>query len=245
MKKYPDIFPLGDAAVTIELGDQIEEFVNNQVISMQDWFREHPFTGLKDCIPAYASLTLFYDPFIVYHCYQPDTTIAEWVSKLLDEAFRQCSGNPGKPTREHRIPVCYDTAFGPDLAFLASARQLNVEEVIQFHTTRSYRVFMIGFLPGFSYLGPVHQHIELGRKAQPVQVLPGSVGIAGAQTGIYPVNSPGGWHIIGRTPVKLFDPHAQDPVLLKTGDQVTFYPITASEFHEFSSSRLSTADGQP
>jgi inhibitor of KinA len=132
-----------------------------------------------------------------------------------------------------RIPVCYEPEYGPDLDLLAGKKGLTREEVIRLHTADIYRVYMIGFLPGFPYLGKVAPALEIPRKERPVPVVAGGVGIAGNQTGIYPLHSPGGWQIIGRTPLKLFDPCAPVPVSMKVGDWVQFFSITQQEFRDF------------
>jgi inhibitor of KinA len=126
--------------------------------------------------------------------------------------------------------VCYEGAYAPDLEDVARQQGLSVREVIELHCAGVYRVYMIGFLPGFPYLGAVDQRLEVPRKPRPVPVAAGGVGIAGKQTGIYPLNSPGGWSIIGRTPVRLFDSQTDPPVRLQTGDRVEFYPIPTEEF---------------
>jgi inhibitor of KinA len=129
-----------------------------------------------------------------------------------------------------RIPVCYDPAFAPDMIRLSAAKKCTPEELIGLHTAATYKVYMLGFLPGFAYMGGTDERIAMPRKPQPVKVMAGSVGIAGRQTGIYPLDSPGGWHIIGRTPLRMFDPAAKKPVLLNTGDRVQFYTISKNEF---------------
>lgn len=214
---------MGDGAVTIDLGNQLSETLNGKVLAMDQWLRQHPITGQKDIIIAYSSLTLVYDPALVKDHYQPAHTVFEWIQDRLHTAYLQ-SGPvmAGTPLR-HRIPVYYGGADGPDLIRLAANKGLSPEEVIHIHTAKVYRVYMIGFLPGFAYLGEVEAPIALPRKEKPVAVKAGSVGIAGSQTGIYPLDSPGGWHIIGRTPLQMFNAQAQNPVLLKAGDEVEFY----------------------
>lgn len=140
------------------------------------------------------------------------------------------SSNP-KHADPVRIPVCYDSSLGPDLVSLANTHGLSAEEVIQIHTSRLYSVYMLGFLPGFAYMGTVDPRIQTPRRAAPrTQVPAGSVGIAGMQTGIYPLASPGGWQLIGRTPLPVFQPDASSPSLLQPGDHVQFYPITLQAF---------------
>jgi inhibitor of KinA len=139
---------------------------------------------------------------------------------------------------EIHLPVCYDEIFAPDLRQIANNRNIDAEDVINIHLSRVYRVYMMGFLPGFAYMGDVDERIQLPRKPQPETVVAGSVGIANAQTGIYPLDSPGGWQIIGRTPVRLFNPQAVQPVKLKAGEFIRFHRITTSEFEEISNSQM-------
>lgn len=214
---------MGDGAVTIDLGNQLSEPLNGKILAMHQWLQENSFQGLKDIIIAYSSLTLIYDPYFIKNHYQPSNTVFEWVQERVSTAYQQSgtdlSGSPVK----HRIPVHYGGENGADLAALAREKQLTPGEVISIHTSKLYRVYMIGFLPGFSYMAEVDERIALPRKEKPVPVAAGSVGIAGSQTGIYPFNSPGGWNIIGRTSFQLFNPQAQNPVPLKAGDVVEFY----------------------
>lgn len=224
------IFPLGDAAVTIDLGNSINEALNGKVLAMQQWLQAHPFNGLKDSLAGYSSLTVYYNPVIIKKVYHPPATVFAWVAERLQQAYDHAGEFINVNKKIIRIPVCYEPPFSPDLDELARQKQLPGEEVIRIHSASIYNVYMIGFLPGFSYMGQVSEQIAVPRKPKPVPVVAGSVGIAGSQTGIYPLNCPGGWQIIGRTPVKLFDPYAPDPVTLHAGDQVQFYPITKKEF---------------
>jgi inhibitor of KinA len=161
---------------------------------------------------------------------RPDLTVFEWMKKQLTERLEQPA--PQDPVNERilNIPVCYEEEFAMDLQQLAITKNISVDEVIQIHTTRQYKVYMLGFLPGFPYMGEVDEKISMPRKPQPVNIEAGSVGIAGKQTGIYPLNSPGGWQIIGRTPLRIFDSAGEEPTLLRAGDTVQFYSITKNEF---------------
>lgn len=226
------IFPLGDAAQTIDLGNTISEAFNRKVLAMQQWLQQHAFHGLNDVIPAYSSLTVVYDPVAVKRKYQPSATVSAWVKERLEEAYRQSGAGEPENGAVINIPVCYHTATGMDLAAIAKQKKKTIEEIIHLHTSVRYRVYMIGFLPGFPYLAEVDALLATPRKARPVPVLPGSVGIAGPQTGIYTLASPGGWNIIGRTPVKLFDPASPEVVKLKAGDTVCFYSISLEELKE-------------
>lgn len=220
------IFPLGDSAATIDLGNTINEFLNDKIIAMQQWMLAHPFAGQKDIIVAYSALTIIYDPVQIR---QPGKTVFERVKEQLQTAFNQSTIQPVNQSPVIRIPVCYHEDYALDLQSMAAAKQISVEEIIALHTAATYRVYTIGFLPGFSYMAEVHEKLMMPRKPWPAQVPAGSVGIAGAQTGIYPLNSPGGWHIIGRTPVKQFDANSKELVRLKVGDRVQFFPITKKE----------------
>ncbi len=215
------------------MGNQISEGLNQKALAMQQWLLAHPFEGLKDCLVAYSSLTVLYNPVIIKKHYQPANTVYAWVADRLQQAFDNASQVKTEIRDVIRIPVCYEEPFAPDLAELARQRHLTREEVIHLHTAPVYNVYMIGFLPGFSYLGEVNAKIAAPRKEHPVPVQAGSVGIAGSQTGIYPLNSPGGWQIVGRTPLRLFEPFVPEPVKLETGDKVQFYAITKNEFMEY------------
>ena len=237
------IFPLGDSAVTIDIGNRIDEQYNIRALALHDWLQAHRFPGVLDIIVAYSSVSVFYDTAIVV---TEDQTAFSRVRSLLTEAWKETEGDvlrSGVSTsistgRLIRLPVCYEPAYAPDLEWVALQTGLSREEVINIHCADTYRVYMIGFLPGFSYMGRVDQRLELPRKRSPVTVQAGGVGIAGMQTGIYPLNSPGGWQIIGRTPVRLFDARMDPPVRLQTGDRVQFYPVPDAEFHRIRASEI-------
>lgn len=197
---------------------------------MAAWLHNHAFEGLKDIIPAYGSLTISYDPFLIKTNHQPASTVFAWVKEKLEDAYFRSIENSAVQPAFHRVPVCYEQEYAPDLEALALQLQTTTKEIIALHTAVVYRVYMIGFLPGFAYLGSVDDRIAVPRKSQPANVLAGSVGIAGKQTGIYPLNSPGGWNIIGRIPLKMFDPLAEQPVWMQPGDEIQFFPITVREF---------------
>ncbi len=227
------IFSLGDAAITIELGNTIDETINQQVINLFHQLIEDPFPGMIDVVPAYSAVTVHYD-IVKIRKNNPDNTsafetIRQWIDKRMQQPVQQTL----MEQRLVRVPVCYEQDFAPDLQQFISAKQISKEELIELHTTKIYKVFMIGFLPGFAYMGEVDDKIAMPRKQQPNIVAAGSVGIAGKQTGIYPLISPGGWHIIGRTPLKIFDPGKKDAILLKTGDSIQFYSISKTEYAHY------------
>lgn len=226
------IFSLGDSAITIDLGNLVSPRLNERALGIQRYLLDRPFTGLKDVWVAYSSVTVVYDPVEVKRCYNPEKTVYSYISTLLHQACSESTDQHSDTGRKIRIPVCYDDEHAMDLQALAEKKQLDPETIIDLHTSKSYRVYMIGFLPGFSYMAEVDERLVIPRKSQPVTVMPGSVGITGSQTGIYPVQCPGGWYIIGQTPYRMFNKQASKPVLLQAGDEVVFYRIGKSEYSE-------------
>lgn len=223
------IYPLGDHALTIELGNTIDEKINHQVLSLFHFLQQKKITGIKDIIPAYSSVTLVYDTIAIK---EKHPSAYQFIKQQIKPAIKEFKPDYTS-SRLIEIPVCYDVSLGIDLKKMAAQKQIPVEEIIQLHSSKTYRVFMIGFLPGFAYMGSVDEKIIMPRKAQPrTNVVAGSIGIAGKQTGIYPFDSPGGWNIIGQTPVKLFDAARKDPVYLQAGDEVKFIFISIEKFYE-------------
>lgn len=235
--EYPyKIFSLGDSAITLDLGNTIGSGLNQKVLAIQRHLLKNPFTGLRDCWVAYSSVTIVYDPVEVKRAYNPEKTVYSLLSTWLQEAYNEAADLIHTNGQLIRIPVCYDGEYAMDLHALAERKQLTPGQIIDLHTSRSYRVYMIGFLPGFCYMAEVDERLSVPRKSQPVTVMAGSVGITGSQTGIYPFQSPGGWYIIGRTPYKLFKQEADMPVLLQAGDEVEFYRIDPDEFKKLENS---------
>lgn len=228
------IFPLGDTAITIDFGNHINESINKEVVARFTQLQQQPLPGMIEAIPAYSSLTILYNLFEVVKKKKPGTTAFDWMKEQLEERMKLQLTENLLATRRIKIPVCYATEFAQDMQYLATTKNISTEELIQIHQATNYKVYMLGFLPGFAYMGEVDERIAIPRKQQPQNVLPGSVGIAGKQTGIYPFTSPGGWQIIGRTPLKLFDATRDEPTLLKAGDTVQFVAITKEEFQQLS-----------
>jgi inhibitor of KinA len=227
------IYPLNECAAVIDFGNIISEPVNNKVLSIRSWLLHHPFTGLMDTVAAYSSLTIYYDAWLIYNTYPPVSSVFDMVKARLEEACTMAT-ELEVSSKAVSIPVCYDPMFGHDLALVAEEKNISVEELVHLHCSTSYRVYMLGFLPGFAYMGKIDERLVIPRKSLPrEQVEAGSVGIAGWQTGVYPVSSPGGWQIIGRTPMPLFNPAQEPPVPLSAGDTVTFYPISVEEFENY------------
>jgi inhibitor of KinA len=218
--------PLGDQAVTITLGDRIDEATHRRVrAAVARLERDRP-RGLIDLVPAFASITVHYDPARVGGAQPYDTLVG-----VLEQRLSESLDDPLPPARVIEIPVCYGGDLGPDLDEVARAHALTTDDVVRIHASGEYLVFMVGFMPGFAYLGGLAPEIATPRRNTPRTAVPaGSVGIGGQQTGVYPSVSPGGWNLIGRTPRAVFDIHRAEPSLLATGDRVRFQPITRAEY---------------
>ena len=217
------IVPAGDAVLVAEFDDRVDAAVNGRAIAVADAIRSARLTGLRDVVPTFRSVAVYFDP------------LAADVSKL--ETLLRDIANTALPTETAgstlvEIPVCYDREFAIDVDDVARFAGLqSPDDVAAIHSARTYRVFMLGFVPGFAYLGTVDERIAAPRRPSPRrEVVAGSVGIAGPQTGIYPQPSPGGWNIIGRTPMRMLSMDRVEPSLLRAGDSVRFRPIDRSGF---------------
>ncbi len=208
---HPQIYELGDRALTIEFGNEISEQLHEEVIKRFYQFQTAPLPGTLDLIPAYASLTIVFDLGKVASRFQGLTGM----KTLIEEKLTQPFTSPAMEGRLHEIPCEYT---GADLSAVATSCGLSEKEVIQIHSEKEYTVFFLGFLPGFAYMGTTDERITVSRKDKPAPIQAGDIGLAGNQTGIYPSASPGGWQIIGRT--------AQIPHF-KAGDRVRFIPVKA------------------
>ena len=223
----PILRNMGDRSLLVELGDTISCEVNQSVQELFSALDIQKPAGILELVPAYRSLLVIYNPLIV--------SPAD-LEHRIDEIHQQLDRSRLPEPRTVRIPVVYGDPYGPDLLEVAQYNRLTPEEVIGFHTQPVYRVYMIGFTPGYPYLGELPDEIATPRRQTPRTRVPrGSVGIAQKQSGIYSVDSPGGWRIIGWTPIELFDPWRKVPSLLVMGDRVQFYTITAEEAEQWQS----------
>ncbi len=220
---YP-IYPCGDHAVTLQIGQEISEPVNRKVMTALHALDRAALPGVMELVPTYTSVCIHYDPNLLSF-----TALQEWIRQIPLHDSLQKDPLAGRTVE---IPVCYGGDFGPDLEFVAQHNQITAAEVIHRHSAGEYLVYMLGFLPGFSYLGGMDPSISCPRLTSPRTRIPaGSVGIAGGQTGIYPLESPGGWQLIGRTPRKMFQiKEGQPQFTLSAGDRVRFVPIDAETF---------------
>lgn len=228
------IYGLSEKSVTITFGTAIDHDLLCLITDFNESLLRNPFCGLITTVPAYTTLTIFFDPLSVMLSDLPGEVCFEKVSAHLNK-IEQIKREKSKVIANKLvIPVCYGGDFGQDLFTVARANKLTETEVIDIHTVGQYIVFMIGFVPGFAYMGGMDSRLSTPRKEVPnVKIPAGSVGIAGNQTGIYPMETPGGWQIIGKTPLKMFDVNRSQPSFLKGGDMVTFRAIGVEEFNAY------------
>lgn len=217
-----NILTAGDSSILIEFGKEISPEINRKIKATVQLMKEQHIEGVVDVIPAFCSLLINYDPRVISY-----DEIRDRMQNLVKVDAK--SGEEKK--RIYEIPVCYGGEYGPDIENIAANAGLSVEEVIKIHSSRDYLIYMLGFLPGFCYLGGLDERIHTPRLANPrIKINAGSVGIGGSQTGIYPLDSPGGWQLMGMTPVKTYDPDREVPILVEAGDYIRFVPIDEEEY---------------
>ena len=214
----------GDTSVTVEFGNEISTEINAKIRAFNIALQQSKIPGIVETVPTYRSLAVHYDPEVIL--YGP-------LVKKLKGLMGQLDSIRIPPSDVLEIPVLYGGEEGPDIEFVAEHNGKTVQEVIDIHTSTEYLIYMLGFTPGFTYLGGMSEEIATPRLTTPRVLIPGgSVGIAGSQTGVYPIDSPGGWQLIGLTPVRMYDPDRAEPILPKAGEYIKFYSITKAEFDE-------------
>lgn len=220
----PTISPVGDRAISIDFGQVIDPTINRHIRQTIERIKELQLDGIIELVPTYCALLVEYDAMLYSY---------SEICNIIEPTFEEGMANTtNELVTVVEVPTVYGGDFGPDLSFVASHNHLSEDEVISIHSGTDYLVYMLGFIPGFTYLGGMDSRIATPRLSSPRTVIPaGSVGIAGEQTGTYPSDSPGGWQIIGRTPVTMYDMSKAQAALLKAGDYVRYVPIDESEFH--------------
>ena len=211
----------GDRALVVEFGDRVDRGLSKRVLRLDAIIHADPPAGIVETVPTFRSLTVYYDPLLTSRA-----ELQRSIGALLEVAETRRSG-----ARLWQVPVCYEGEFAPDLADVARLTGLTPGEVVTLHSGTQFHVYMLGFLPGFPYMGDLPAQLELPRRADPrLRVPAGSISIATSLTSIYPYESPGGWHLIGATPIRMFDPERPEPALFAAGDAVRFQPIDAAAF---------------
>lgn len=238
--KQAEFLPVGETGLMVCFGHIIDPDILHCASALVSQLEAHPFPGLGEFEASYTGVTLFFDPVVLAKEPLPGPAIPDMsrsyqvvtgkIKKLLDGITFDTQDT----ARHVRVPVCYGGEYGPDLQEVADYHKMTPEEVVNIHTSGKYLVYMIGFAPGFPYVGGMDPRIATPRKKTPRLKIPkGSVGIAGAQTGAYPLETPGGWQLIGRTPLELFRPDdLEHPSVLQAGDNIEFYAVTEAEFKE-------------
>lgn len=223
MQNNIKILTAGDSSILVEFGKVISPEINRKITATVQLMKMQHIEGVVDIIPAFCSLLINYDPRVISY-----EEITERMQHLLKMDAKMDEGKK----KIYEIPVCYGGEYGPDIANIAEHAGLTEEEVIKIHSSRDYLIYMLGFLPGFCYLGGLDERIHTPRLANPrIKISAGSVGIGGSQTGIYPLDSPGGWQLMGMTPVKTYDPDREVPILLEAGDYIRFIPVDEEEYN--------------
>lgn len=218
------LLPVGDGAVLVEFGQDVAPAIQARVAALEQAIIKDPHPAVIEWVPTYRSLLVCYD--LLQASYQE---LSDWLSGLVGQG----GDAENVPRRRVTIPVLYGGQMGPDLDFVAEHTRLSAKEVVKLHEQPDYLVYMLGFMPGFPYLGGLDPRIVTPRLRTPRTLVPaGSVGIADRQTGVYPVNSPGGWQLIGRTPIRLYAPELSDPIMLHPGDLLKFRSVTQAEYDQ-------------
>ncbi len=214
----------GDQGLLAEYGEGVDPTVNTKVRTMARSMKENRPKGVVEIIPTYRSLLIVYDPGM---------TNPYILENFMSELEERLQGESVPPSNVIEIPVCYGKSYGPDIEIVARTNKVTIDDVIKIHSESEYLIYMVGFTPGFPFLGGLSEKLFTPRLETPrLKVPKGSVGIANNQTGVYPIESPGGWQLIGKTPLNLFDPNRSNPLLYQAGDKIKFKPITELKFEE-------------
>lgn len=218
------IIAAGDAALVVELPQRVDPEINARLVQMAEALRQRAGAVIRDAVVGYCTLTVYFDPLRVD---------ASWLAAEILNLAREDPPDACEQGATIEVPVCYGGELGPDLPDVARVCGCSEEEVVRLHTEVTYRVYVVGFVPGFAYMGVVDDRLALPRRTSPRTKVPaGSVAIAAGQTGIYPIETPGGWHLLGRTPIRPFDPGRAEPVLFRPGDRVRFRAIDRRTFDQ-------------
>lgn len=221
-----NIYQISEISALIEFGKEIKPDTNKKIRIFCEYLENNSLCGFVEYVPYFTSVSVIYDPLKIN-----SINAFEKVKEKIENILQNLDFSAQYEEHVVEIPVCYGNEYGPDITYVAEANNMKIDDVIDIHCKGKYLVYMIGFAPGFPYLGGMSEKIATPRRETPRTAVPkGSVGIAGMQTGVYPIETPGGWQIIGRTPLKLFDAERKEKTLLKCGDIIKFYPISCDEY---------------
>jgi len=222
--KKARILTVGDSSILVEFGKEITPETNARIATMVKLVKVQQIEGIVDMIPSFCALLINYDSRVISY---------DKLKKRLEDVLKLDAEATSSVTNVFEIPVCYGGKYGPDMSNLEEHSGLSEKEIIEIHSGSDYLIYMLGFLPGFSYLGGLDERIHIPRLASPrIKIPAGSVGIGGAQTGIYPLDSPGGWQLLGQTPVKTYDPERETPILFEAGDYIRFVQVSEEKYLE-------------
>jgi len=227
------IDPVGDRCLMIEFGQRVDLKINAKVHALANHLLEHPIPGVIDLVPAFTTVAIHYEPQRLAKAALAGESAYAALARMLSQILARGTNITETATRTIEIPVCYDEEFGPDLAQIADTHGLSINEVIRIHTACEHTVYMLGFAPGFAYMGGLDERLAMPRRSTPRTRIPaGTVAIAREQSAVYTVESPGGWNLMGRTPLRFFDPETEPPTLLRPGDRVRFTQVSRERYEQ-------------
>jgi inhibitor of KinA len=224
------IIPLSSISLLIVFGDSIEIAINEKVMALHFLLKQKQLPWIKELTPAYSTLGVTYDLHFIKTNFNVNGLVFDWAKKAIEDFLKEPTQQMAIEKKVIEIPVCFDVVLPNDLPIMSKTLGLPIPKIIEIFLSKTYHVFMLGFLPGFAYMGEVDKEIAIPRKATPTPTKAGAVGIAGTQTGIYPLDSLGGWHILGHTPINIFNPENNPPNFIQNGNKIKFVQVYENQY---------------